>query len=237
MAREQIIYDGDHLLVATKERDIETKAVFVTFNEHGFAPGGMRFWGDQIVDKLPISGVGIVSKKPNWYPEADMHKAMPAIFDFIGQRPVITYGFSQGGYGALKYSAALGARGTLSFSPQISINPKDVDFDKRFHQYHEEDLRNGEMILPNDVGQNSFVFYDPHEKLDCINAEMITEYSGVNRVICPFTDHGSIRQITDTGVSTYFLDTAINLLTSSASPKEIARQFRTIIRSTVSVSR
>ena len=232
MARDQIIYEGDHLLVAAKERDFEAKAVLVTFNEMGLSPTGTRFWGDQIVDKLPVSGVGVVSKKPNWYPKADMQKAIPAILDFVNGRQVITYGFSQGGYGALKYSAALSACGALSFSPQISINPKSVDFDNRWHQHYERELQNGEIILPEDIRQNSFVFYDPYEKLDRINAEMIGQYSGVERVICPFIDHGSVRQITESGFSTHFLDTALKLLTSSVPSEEIAKRFRTLIRST-----
>jgi hypothetical protein len=232
MARDQIIYEGDHLLVVARERDFETKTVLVTFNEMGFSPTGTRFWGDQIIDKLPISGVGVISKKPNWYPKADMQKAIPAILNFVNRRFVITYGYSQGGYGALKYSAALSACGALSFSPQISINPKSVDFDGRWHQHYERELQNGEIISSEDIRQNSFIFYDPYHKLDRINAEMICQYSGAEKVICPFINHETIQQITSSKFSGYFFDTAINLLTSASNSDDIAKQFRMIVRYT-----
>jgi hypothetical protein len=230
MSQCTIIYEGSNLLVISKECDIEAQAVFVLFNESAFRPNGTQFWGDQLVDKLPIAGIGVVSKSPNWYPEQEMRDALPAMRTFIQKRPVITYGYSQGGYGALKYASALGACGTLSFSPQISINPESVPFDNRFIQHYSGKLSNGEKVLPSDVARKSFVFYDPYEKLDCINAEMLTSYPGVEGVICPFVDHGSVRQITESGVSSAFLESAIKMMAASFPQAEITRTFRSIIR-------
>ncbi|WIV50064.1 alpha/beta hydrolase [Marivivens sp. LCG002] len=43
-------------------------------------------------------------------------------------------GYSMGGYGAFRFARAVGARAVLAISPQFSIHPRIVPFEKRYHE-------------------------------------------------------------------------------------------------------
>ena len=110
----------------------------------------------------------------------------------------MTYGFSQGGYGALKFSAPLAASMSLCFSPQWSINPDDVDaFDRRFSGHYDAALRNGERIEQGDICSQNFIFYDTGDSRDAENAKRLLALGGVHAVLAPFTGHGTVRLISD----------------------------------------
>ncbi|MBV8524969.1 MAG: hypothetical protein JOY71_23090, partial [Acetobacteraceae bacterium] len=142
---KSILFKSDHLTVVLSEHGSD--CVFVTFNEMGLRANGFRFWGDGLLDSLKLTSIGFVSSSPDWYAPDDMEPAAKACSSYIKARRVVTYGYSQGGYGALKYSRLLSADLALSFSPQWSINPADVgDFDRRFTQHYDAERRNGERI-------------------------------------------------------------------------------------------
>ena len=111
---------------------------------------------------------------------------------------MFTYGFSQGGYGALKYGRKLNAEFALSFSPQWSINPADVaTFDRRFMSNYNPKRGNGERIVQSDLPKKCFVFFDSYDAADRTNVARLSEMSGVVVVPMPFAGHATIRIITE----------------------------------------
>jgi hypothetical protein len=139
---------------------------FVTFNELGTGVSGNRYRRDTSFPKLGISSIGVVATEPNWHAPAHMAEAIPEILAVLKGRAVMTYGHSQGGYGALKFSRALGARAAISFCPQIFIAPEVLGhFDTRFNRYFKSDLQNGPPILQPQLRANNYVFFDPFESL------------------------------------------------------------------------
>ncbi len=196
MAGREIIFQSPHLTVVHAERG--TRTVFVTFNELGMRANGDRFWGDELFDRVGISAIGFVSARPNWYPMIDMIQALDVAKARIDGRRVVTYGHSQGGYGALKFGAQLSASLALGFSPQWSINPDDVaGIDIRFMAHYDRLLRNGERIEPDDLCPNNLIFIDRAETLDAINGDRLLALDRVSLVPVPFTAHGTIRLITE----------------------------------------
>jgi len=180
--------------VAAIAADFGGDTVVVTFNELGTRRDGLQFWGDRLLEKLGLSSIGFVTTSPNWYPKASMEAIIPAVKKQIGDRRVITYGHSQGGYGALKFARALGVDVALAFCPQWSIDPRLVgEFDERFTQYHDPDKANGSPIEASDLSGLSFVFYDSRAKFDKLNVDRIKNFSGVTRIDIPFSDHDTIR--------------------------------------------
>lgn len=232
MHDKQILYESEHLLVVGLQNLLQPdETVFVTFNELGFVPDGPVFWGEDLFATLPHSAIGIVSKYPNWYPAADMQAALPSILAAIRGRPVITYGYSQGGYGALKYAAALNAQAALSFCPQWSINPDDVsEFDRRFAVYFAPHLDNGHAIDAGDAIPNAFVFFDPYQRHDVMNIERIGGCMSLQPVICPFTGHDTIRLLSETHLGVTFLALADRCLRSGAAAESTARELRRLLR-------
>ena len=225
-----VIFETDHLLVSQSERS-ESNIVFVTFNEMGFKPDGARFWGDMFFAKSPFAAIGVVSKRPNWYPAAEMRAAAERIRAATPGACRITYGLSQGGDGALKFAAALDARGALSFGPQWSIDPDDVgDFDKRYLQYFARGLGNGARVLAKDVKPNSFMFYDPYLRVDALNAARLRELPGIEATPCPFAGHAPLQLLVEARLSAPFIETAAAAISSDRPSAETRNALRALLR-------
>ena len=226
MIKKSILFQSQHLLVIAQAG--ETDGIFVTFNEMGLTTNADRFWGDTLFEKLKISAIGVMTPTPNWYPEQDIICALRAIRSITDGRRVVTYGHSQGGYGALKYSGALNAAAVLSFCPQWSINPDDVrTFDDRFHSNYRPNLRNGLRIEPDDVIKNSYLLFDKHSKPDLWNAEKIQERSGTTAIHCPFSGHETVRLPAEAGRSADLVSLFMTESADYSGPlKKIMRQSR-----------
>lgn len=187
----KIIFQSENITLVLLEYG--TDDVVVTFNELGAVINGDRFWGDVLFDKMEVTAIGFMTPKPNWYPIQETKEAVAAANRAINGRRVITYGHSQGGYGALKFSKALSASVALSFCPQWSIDPADVGtFDTQYARWHIPDLENGSKIEAPDLCPRNFIFFDPHHKVDSAHADNIISCGNVERVIVPFTSHRSV---------------------------------------------
>jgi hypothetical protein len=205
----EIIFQSKHLTVVHSENGSEV--VFATFNEMGLTASGDNYWGKAILEKMDVSVIGFVSAKPNWYPASDMLSAVEAAKQRIVGRRVITYGFSQGGYGALKFASSLSASLALAFSPQWSINPAEVSqFDRRYTARYDPLLRNGERIEQHDLCQKNIIFFDPRDKEDNAQAARLLRLKNIAPVLVPFSGHRSIRLISEGGVGRSFLQACID---------------------------
>ena len=195
MTRE-LIFTSERLNVVHAETGSDT--VIVTFNEMGLAANATSFWGAELMERVGVTAIGFVSVRPNWYPPLDMAPAIDAALAKIAGRRVVTYGFSQGGYGALKFGAALQADLAIAFSPQWSINPRDVSsFDQRFTSWYDATLRNGERIEQDELARRNFVFFDRAFPPDRGQAAPLLALDRVDEVTMPFTGHETIRVITE----------------------------------------
>ena len=198
-SEREIIFESQHVTVVNAEQNSPT--VFVTFNEVERLTDGVYFWGAATFERLGISAIGFVSSSKNWYPPPDMASAIEVARARIGGRRVVTFGFSQGGYGALKFGAQLSASLALGFSPQWSINPDDVaQFDQRFLQFFDHSLRGGERIEAHDLCSTNFVFADPDFANDMMNVRHILPLGNVVLIPVPFVRHGTVRVITEGGL-------------------------------------
>lgn len=204
-----IIYDGTTIRVIFQPG--KTEALFVTFNELGSTISGDRFWGDALFEELNVSAIGFMTATPNWYPSQEMASAISSVKAIIAGKRVITYGHSQGGYGALKYSRKLDAQAVISFCPQWSINPADtIGNDGRFARFHEPEWQNGLQITSDDLSGDRYIIFDEQHKFDKWNAKKILELGGSKSVICPFTGHESVRLIAEGGRSRKLISTFID---------------------------
>ena len=113
LSTRRIIFQSDNVRLILDEKGTDT--VIVSFNEMNFAWNGDQYWGQKLLEPLQVTVLGFVTPEPNWYPPDDMKGAIPAAIEAIAGRRVVTYGFSQGGYGALKFSRALSASTAVAF--------------------------------------------------------------------------------------------------------------------------
>ncbi len=197
-----VIYASDHLRVIY--RPAGSAHLVVTFNSMAKLFGGSDFWARDALEREDVSALGFVASRPNWFPEAEMTRAIAALAAAEGgsilrrHDRIITYGFSMGGYGALKYAARLGADVALAFTPQFSIDPAEVDpADRRYTQFFDPALNAAMAVTAADLGARNFVVYDPASALDRAQAEMLGRFDRLERVILPCALHDTIRVVTE----------------------------------------
>ena len=163
----------------------------VTFNERGMVADGQTFWAQALADRLDVNCFGIVSKGPNWFPFEPTGQLLSLVKSDV---PVVTYGHSMGGYGAIKFSRVLNADVALAFCPQYSISPNDNDGqDRRYAAYYRDKLHRSMRISPMDVGGRIFLFLDSRSRLDLLNARNISRLHPVSIVDVPYTNHSTVR--------------------------------------------
>jgi tetratricopeptide (TPR) repeat protein len=185
MSDNRLCFEDEHLQVI--QRDGSSAFILATFSNFGFAANGKAFWGESLCAKEDFRAIGFVAKANNWFPESSMRRAQAALP--VADRPVVTYGHSQGGYAALKYAALLGAAGVLAFAPQFSINPSVVPRDRRFHQNFVPELHANMEIETADIAGNPIVIFDPYDDDDSYNIQHLTKSCEVPRLAKFYIHH------------------------------------------------
>ncbi|MGH7103581.1 MAG: tetratricopeptide repeat protein [Acetobacteraceae bacterium] len=203
----EILYESAALRAVAN--GIPSEIRFVSFCHLLYRKPGKSFWGDGFFAKYGLGAIGFVAAKPDWFPEAEMRRAVDAIRPRLARAPgqrLVSYGVSMGGFAALKYAALIGADAAIAFSPQISINPADVKhFDGRYVRFYDA-ARNRDMrIRTENLAATNYVLYDNFWTVDRKHAERIAALGRVERFALPFTGHASIRSIAEGRIAEPFL--------------------------------
>ncbi|PDT55026.1 MULTISPECIES: alpha/beta hydrolase [Sinorhizobium] len=159
-------------------------------------------WGADFFRKRGISVIGITDYKKAWYCRREMDKVLSQILPLLKRYDrVITYGHSMGAYAALKYGSALGAEIGLAFSPQHSIELKDVwQFDRaRSELYYREPIHKGMKVEEGDLPMETFVFVDWFTRIDRRHAARLPKTPNLHIVRCPFLGHSTINTLAEAG--------------------------------------
>lgn len=227
MYRKNIIYNGNHIRAYSAMYD--TDYLFITFNNRGeiYGENSHDYWGGSYFNKHKISSIGIVAKEANWFPIQEMHEIANVVNIITQNHRVITYGCSMGGYGAIKFSGLFNSNVGLAFSPQWSVNPEDIN-DYRWPEFKfDPHLRGGEAITQSDIAGDNYFFIDPRENLDKDHGQFLSSFKGVQKVIVPFSWHGSILHFSANKDLQTILMAATNPETTSLSNfRKITRQTR-----------
>jgi hypothetical protein len=167
-----------------------TSFLLITFGDMLSVVNGSDFYASSACHKKDISAIGIMPKRRHWYPPQSMHRAIHEINEVTSatRLPIILYGGSMGGYGALKYSSKLHADAVLALCPQWSICPQEVGSrDLRFQRFYESD--NGLSIRVSDVAGRLYVAYDRAHQQDAFHAEKIGKLPGFVGITMPHVGH------------------------------------------------
>lgn len=163
----------------------------VTFSDLNFQGGATGFWAEKPAARLGLDAIGIVARRQNWFPVASVAAAAPAIRAVLKPRS-LSYGYSMGGYGALKHAARLGVTAALAVCPQVSISPADVPWDRRFHDRFRPRLHRGMQITPADLPGFAAILADPFDAVDWRHAGMIGQMPAVRLIPTPLMGHAAL---------------------------------------------
>ncbi|MXP65384.1 tetratricopeptide repeat protein [Roseomonas sp. M0104] len=192
--KHSILYEDEHLVVV--HHPAKGSPTLVTFADLTFRPQGTRIWGEDLVARLGVNAIGFVARRENWYPTDSVAAAAPAVRAAL-RGPAVAYGYSMGGYAALKHAARLGAGFAFAVCPQSSIAPADAPWDSRFHRYHRPEQHPGMPVRAGEAGQFSLLLADPYMPEDRRHAERLAAEAGVHWLRTPFMDHASIWLLVD----------------------------------------
>jgi tetratricopeptide (TPR) repeat protein len=117
--------------------------------------------------------IHVINRTNVWYQHPEMPDALRAIRDAASRyAEVFTYGSSMGGYAAIRFAEAVGAKTAIAISPQYSVVPKVVPFDRRWRAVARRIDFSRESPRPGSTMVEPLVFYDPRD-LDARHFELI----------------------------------------------------------------
>lgn len=159
---------------------------------------GDRWWGAGLGRREGLDVIGVSSTAYDWYPRDTMAALLPVI-RAAAKPAIISYGFSMGGYGALKYASALGARGVLALSAQYSIDPADGTTGERGMTYFDPALHRDMRITPGDYPDGALLMWDPESPADHRHAAAIARLPGIRPVRLRLAGHATAAIFSETG--------------------------------------
>ncbi|MHA6346518.1 alpha/beta hydrolase [Roseivivax sp. CAU 1761] len=150
--------------------------LFVTFRQRLDLPRG--FDAPRPVRTFTEAGFAHLhcqARDNDWYVNAETASFAAALADCAaGQPRRIAMGFSMGGYAALRFAAALRLDRAVLVSPQVSIHPETVPWDRRFHAHAEGfDPVAGDLARHGRPALEGVILADPFRRADLRNAQAI----------------------------------------------------------------
>ncbi|MEO0999190.1 MAG: hypothetical protein AAFW69_01090 [Pseudomonadota bacterium] len=164
-------------------------------------------WGSESFTKRGIAHVSVFHRREDWHQHGEFVPAMEALRADLGPGTAITtYGFSMGGYGALLAAGPLAAERAVAVSPQASIDPGVVPFERRYHDQWA--AMEGWYHAPPGAAEGSrmIVLYDPLHRLDRTHEALLGATTGHRRCLMHGAGHAAIQTMVGMGIIETFFD-------------------------------
>ncbi len=171
---EATLFDGAHLRAVLFNPD--ARRLIVTFD---FRKLGKSDFQDSAPSRnfarRGFAQLSIRSRANDWFVNPET-LALESALHGLGPRyeRVGLLGYSMGGYGAFRFASALGAASVVAISPQYSIHPDVVPFDRRYRvESRDFDPQVGDLAPRASASLRGFMLVDPFMRLDLANATML----------------------------------------------------------------
>jgi hypothetical protein len=143
----------------------EPATCFVTFGSYTVEYDLERQgFGEDFLRDEGLDAIHVINRDNQWYQYPELPEALAAVATETAKVPrVFTYGSSMGGYAALRFARAVGARTAIAISPQYSLDPRVVPFENRWQADLARITFREQAIQP---AVRQIIFYDPRLKVD-----------------------------------------------------------------------
>ena len=157
-------------------------------------------FGEHFLREHAVDAAHVIGRDNIWYQYPEMPAAMAAIATAArSYQRVISYGSSMGGYAAIRFGGAAGAEAALAISPQFSLDPHVVRFERRW----ETPARTIDFALERNwtppFVATSYILYDPRN-LDRRHVALFAKRGRVVRVPVPDSGHSAAFFLADCGL-------------------------------------
>ena len=147
----------------------------VTFDSYHDVPGFDRAgFGESYFAAEGIPAIHIMSHDNDWFQHAELSAALTRVgAAATGAGRLLAYGSSMGGYAAIRSADASGADRVLALSPQYSVDPRKVRFERRWMQDQRRIRFRRALDGPIRSAARIVVAYDPEIEADRAHVERI----------------------------------------------------------------
>lgn len=232
LVARHVIFSGAHLQLeysgptrADLQRSVNPRVVVAFAPFDYLPPEEAEGWGSQSFSKRGIAHVCVFHRAEDWHQNDDFFEAMRACRAFLGPDVDVTsYGFSMGGYGAMLGAPALKATRVVAVSPQSSIDPTAVRFERRYGPQWAA-MSGWKHDLPATVKGDTaeyIVCFDPLHKLDSKHEARLPKPAGYTRCLIHGAGHAGLQTFVEMNIQQVFFD----LLNGTATPAEMRRAYR-----------
>jgi pimeloyl-ACP methyl ester carboxylesterase len=147
-----------------------------------------------------IDAVHVLSRENDWYHYPEMAEAMGCVAAAaVGYRRVVTYGSSMGAYAAIRFAGLVGAHAILALSPQYSIDPAVVPWERRWLESGRHFNRRWEQTLDFPAVGEAYVVFDP-EQADGRHIARLAENFRFEPIAIPFGGHPISAMLAEVGL-------------------------------------
>lgn len=212
-AVSSILFEGAHYAVRRVLSSAETRGPVVVAFPHAGGPtwNASVAFGEMFLKSRGIDGYFILNREVDWFQKREFFDAMAAIrADVPAARPIVAYGASMGGYGALLASRSLEAARVLSVVPQFSIDRSVVPWERRwaaqagqiggFIHDVEAEIYDGAEI---------YSLHDPRN-VDAQQMALFSERPNWTQLRVPYCGHTPLVVLAQAGLLSGFVLAAIN---------------------------
>jgi Flp pilus assembly protein TadD len=195
-----IAFESDH--IQALYADHPSDFLLITFATATMRANGRRFFCSNLADRGKIATLGFVATRPNWYPQAEMAKAIEAvqpILERFAERVCI--GYSMGGFATIKYARALRSTTSIAICPQFSVDPSDIppQFENALREtmaalkVQRSDLDRDMRITSRSEYGRMFALYDNRDAAELAHLARIEEQVAITKIDLPYTRHDTHR--------------------------------------------
>jgi len=148
---------------------------------------GRPGFGEDYFRRRRIDAIHVLSRNNHWYQYPELPDALAAVAAATaGYDKVIAYGSSMGGFAALQYGAACKAQVGIALSPQYSVDPAIVPFDRRWAKDVARIAFRGDVSPPLPT---QYIVYDPCDAYDLPHFELFAARSPTHGIAVPHGGH------------------------------------------------
>lgn len=200
------IFSGDRYSVRKVFLEERGKAssqpVVVTFPHAGGPNVDQKAaFGEVFLKKAGFDAYHILISKIDWFQHQEFFDLIAAIRnDIPPERPVVAYGASMGGYGALLASKQLDAARVLSVVPQFSIDRGVVPWERRWKE-HAEFIGDFTHDVAGEISETAEIYsvHDPRN-IDDRQMALYPECPNWTQFRIPFSGHTPLIVLQQAGV-------------------------------------
>ncbi|KPP90415.1 MAG: hypothetical protein HLUCCA08_15750 [Rhodobacteraceae bacterium HLUCCA08] len=194
------VFDGTHLRAVLVNADARRLMVTLDYRMSGRA-GFAPFTPSRNFARNGFAQLSIKSARNDWFVNPDTLALERVLAGLAGRyQAVHAIGYSMGGYGAFRFAPALGITRIVAVSPQVSIDPALVPWDRRFRaEARGFDAALGGLTPLDSV--TGAILVDPFNRLDLWNALSLQAlYPAVGLARAAFGGHPATAVLSDAGI-------------------------------------